>query len=144
MAAQPKTDEPNENPRSPQTPPRFARLKRWVSDWRELTWIAVLFAGSIAGATLSRLYGENSGQTPLSWFTDLAQLSAASAVVSLLAWLIKRALIGDLTEGEVGAAKHHIRSGSPHQDGYRFLLKLDAAGSVACFLLVVLLWSALY
>lgn len=145
MAATPKTDEqPNKNPRSPQTPPRFARLKRWASDWQEIGHIAFFLAGALVAVFLSRLFGENAGQTPLSFIADLGQLAAATSLCALLAWLIKRALVGDLTDGEVRSGVHHVRTNSSQAHGYRYLLALDALGSLGAYLAVLLTWSVLY
>lgn len=145
MVTPPKTDDtPNETPRTPQPPPRFARLKRWATDWQEIVHIAFFLAGALVAVTLSRLFGENAGQTPISFIADLGQLAAATSLCALLAWLVKRALVGDLTDGEVRSGVHHIRTNSTQAHGYRFLLTLDALGSLGAYLAVVLTWFVLY
>lgn len=145
MASKPKSDEAApETPGNGQTPPRFARLKRWAHDWQEIGHIAIFLAGALAAVTLSRLFGENAGQTPLSFIADLGQLAAATSLCALLAWLIKRALVGDLTDGEVRAGVHHVRTNTTQAPGFRYLLALDALASLGAYLAVVLTWSVLY
>ena len=144
MASKSKPEDPAKPPAGGQIPPRFAKLKRFAWDWQEIGWLVVLFLGSMVGAGLSRVLGEASGQTPMSFFTDLAQLGAACAAACLLTWLIKRALIGDLSDGEVRSAIHQIRQNTDLAPGARFLLVLDAATSLLTYCAVLLTWSVLY
>lgn len=145
MAATPQNDEPAAEPeRAAKAPPRFARLKRMLWDWQEIVHIAFFLAGALVAVFLSRLFGENAGQTPWSFFADLAQLAAGTSLVALLAWLIKRALVGDLADGEVRSGIHHVRTNSSQAHGFRFLLALDALASLGSCLVVLATWSLLY
>lgn len=142
MATNPKPDD--DAPKGGSQPKPLAKLRRLAWDWQEIGHIAIFLTGALVAVFLSRLFGENAGQTPLSFIADLAQLAAATSLVALLAWLIKRALVGDLTDGEVRSAVHHVRSGAPNAQGYRFLLTLDALASLGAYLAVVYTWSVLY
>lgn len=145
MAATPKNDEPVTDPeRSAKNPPRFAKLRRFLWDWQEIGHVAFFLAGALTAVFLSRLFGENAGQTPWSFIADLGQLAAATSLCALLAWLIKRALVGDLSDGEVRSGVHHVRTNSSQAHGFRFLLALDALASLGAYLAVVYTWSVLY
>jgi len=135
----PSADQPTTSRSTAKVPSRLAGWRRLAWDWQEIGWLALLIPIAVFVSEIANTR-ERAGQSPLSWFADLAQLAAAVAVASLLAWLLKRALIGDLTDGEINAARHHVREGTARSDGSRYLLALDAIGSIACYIVVVLTW----
>jgi len=101
----PSADQPTTSRSTAKVPSRLAGWRRLAWDWQEIGWLALLIPIAVFVSEIANTR-ERAGQSPLSWFADLAQLAAAVAVASLLAWLLKRALIGDLTDGEINAARH--------------------------------------
>lgn len=148
MANTPKpTQDPNKASAAPaaKEPKILGKLRHMAWDWQEVGHVAFFLLGAMVAVFLSRLFGENSGQTPWSFFADLAQLAAATSMAALLTWLVKRSLLGDLSDGEIRSLYHQLRKGTPDESrqALRAILA-DNAGAVACFALVLATWSLLY
>jgi hypothetical protein len=146
MANTPKQQDPNKaGAATAKEPKAIAKLRHMAWEWQEIGHVAFFLLGALVAVFLSRVFGENAGQTPWSFFADLAQLSAATSTAALLTWLVKRALLGDLSDGEIRSLYHQLRKGTPDESrqALRAILA-DNAGSVACFALVLATWSLLY
>lgn len=126
-------------------PKVLAKFRHMAWDWQEIGHVAFFLLGAMVAVFLSRIFGENAGQTPWSFFADLAQLAAATSMAALLAWLVKRSLLGDLSDGEIRSLYHQLRKGTPDESRQALrAIVTDNAGSVACFALVLATWSLLY